>query len=203
MSAARPRAVRWRPSRDAPAQARSSPASASSAWRCPSRHPQAPAPCSPIRNALLAPLRPSSGGDGEIVPFRTMKVSPKRAKNRATSRPIWHYVAQECPLHLVVHPRYPSRAPPRLCCSTSGMTLKISRAWGGSSRATNRTVSSALRSVAQQSSRKLGRRRHRSGRRLRRAGRRLLSGWPRRAEGADALIREPVSSPRCGYCPSS
>ena len=36
-----------------------------------------------------------------------MEVSPKRAKNRATSRPIWHYVAQECPLHLVVHPRYP------------------------------------------------------------------------------------------------
>ena len=32
-------------------------------------------------------------GDGEIVPFRTMKVSPKRAKNRATSRPIWHYAA--------------------------------------------------------------------------------------------------------------
>ena len=27
-----------------------------------------------------------------------------------------------------------------LCCSTSGRTLKISRAWGGSSRATNRTV---------------------------------------------------------------
>ena len=130
MSAARPRAVRWRPSRDAPAQARSSPASASSAWRCPSRHPQAPAPCSPIRNALLAPLRPSSGGDGEIVPFRTMKVSPKRAKNRATSRPIWHYVAQECPLHLVVHPRYPSRAPRACVVRQSGMTLKISRAWG-------------------------------------------------------------------------
>ena len=48
-------------------------------------------------------LRCPSKRGSSTVPFRTMKVSPKRAKNRATSRPIWHYVAQECPLHLVVH----------------------------------------------------------------------------------------------------
>ena len=47
MRASRSRAVRQRPGRGALAQARSSPASASSDRRCPSRYPPAPAPCSP------------------------------------------------------------------------------------------------------------------------------------------------------------
>ena len=41
--------------------------------------------------------------------LRTMKVSPKRAKNRATSRPIWHYVA----LRGTRVPPTSSGAPPR------------------------------------------------------------------------------------------
>ena len=49
MRAARSRAVQRKHDADAPVQARSSPASASSARRCPSRHPPAPAPCSPTR----------------------------------------------------------------------------------------------------------------------------------------------------------
>ena len=34
--------------------------------------------------------------------FRTMKGSPKRAKIGARAGPIWHYVAQDQPLHVVV-----------------------------------------------------------------------------------------------------
>ena len=40
--------------------------------------------------------------DAENVPIRTLKVSPKRAKIEARAGPIWHYVAQEHPLHVVV-----------------------------------------------------------------------------------------------------
>ena len=43
-------------------------------------------------------------------PQNGQKIGP-RAGPFGTTR---HYVAQECPLHLVVHPRYPSRAP-RAC----------------------------------------------------------------------------------------
>ena len=37
--------------------------------------------------------------DAENVPIRTLKVSRKRAKIGARAGPIWHYVAQERPLH--------------------------------------------------------------------------------------------------------
>ena len=43
--------------------------------------------------------------DAENVPIRTMKVSRKRAKIGARAGPIWHYVAQERPLHVRAYMR--------------------------------------------------------------------------------------------------
>ena len=89
-------------------------------------------PIESLRFSSLSAERTSAAGD--LFPSgyatRLMRIGssrdthPKTGQNRGTSRPIWHYVAlrgttrhyvaQECPLHLVVHPRYPSRAP-RAC----------------------------------------------------------------------------------------
>ena len=80
------------------------------------------------RAGLEGALRSSAG---DLFPSgyatRLMRIGssrdthPKTGQNRGTSRPIWHYAAlrgttwhKSAPYILVVHPRYPSRAP-RAC----------------------------------------------------------------------------------------
>ena len=68
----------------------------------------------------------------------------------------WHYVAQECPLHLVVHPRYPSRAPALVLFDVwedaeniTGMGRELARHESdGKSAAKNGTKRGARRALA-------------------------------------------------------